>query len=147
MRTVGGKPQMKKLYYILIGVILFSCSQQDNSAKCDFPEIVVEPENDTVRIGETYRAKISLSDTSLLYFYDGPNDRRVRTVPIFSINGELVDSNKDYYIYETVVDSSDITVQKDGDKFKEWSVGLVFPHPSGFGDVKLSQRNSYLIKN
>ena len=108
--------------------------------------MVIETDKDRLKAGETYKARISLSDTSLLYLYtdEGVKDRR--THPVFWINDKLIDSHKHYLIYETKVDTIGSKIFSDGTKYKTYSIKLAFPHPSGFGEIILSARNSYVIE-
>ena len=138
---------MKLKYELLILLVctLWNCRPEAKNDKCDFLYIVIQRNQDTLKYGEVYRAKISLSDTSLLYLVDEFNGKKRRTHPVFRINGQIQESGKDYFIFEEIVDSVDVIELKSGTKIKDWSCGVIFPHPNQLGDVELGYRMSYVI--
>ena len=143
--------QLTRFYSVFLILLQLSCSSNEDTKEntvgnCDFPRIVVEAERDTVKIGNTFRAKVSLSDTSVLTVPDPITGKETKFFPAFWINGDRVDVQQYYYIYETVVDSSDVHTFNDT-KFKEWVVEIGYPRSGGLGDVKLSQRLSYVIES
>lgn len=101
--------------------------------------IIIESNKDTLLIGETYKATISLSDESVLTMER--NDREELVLPLFRINGKVYESESNKYVYEVMVNSS----KNGSSNFREWSVGIIFPHPV-WGDVEISQRHGYYVK-
>jgi len=133
---------------LLFVVFSIGCSKKDGGdvQKPDscIPHIITERNRDTLQIGNTYRAKVYLSDNSFLFStVDGET---WATKPIFRINGKLIEANSDYFIFEERVVASNTDTLKSGTVVRDWSVGIIFPHPV-WGDVEVSQRNTYVIKD
>ncbi len=123
---------------IFLIILLFACGPRDNRSQC-IPEIVIETNKDTLTVGETYTAKIYLSDESVLLMTRNGETNPI--IPLFRINGEIYESENNYFIYEEEVDGKNLTKSS----IKEWSCGIIFPHPV-WGDVEISQRNEYFVE-
>lgn len=136
----------KFLFSVILALIFISCnnSKSDNEkCKC-LPEIIIETQKDTVSVGDKYVAKVSLSDGSFLFIKDHKGKKHA-VLPVFKINGNLVESDENFYIYKETVTLENIDSTDSGLYFKEWTSSVIFPHPE-WGDVELSQRNSYIIE-
>lgn len=130
------------LVFALIGLSIFSCTKHKKNKFCDqIPEITIETNKDSLRVGEIYEAKIYLSDTTCLYIVE--NETKERILPVIKVNGELVKIKEDYYIFKEKVTREKITY---GDDLREWSCSIIFPHPRGLGSVEIDYRHSYVIK-
>lgn len=140
--------KIAKSIFAVATVMLYSCqSAPDNQSpeqESCLPNIVIETNKDTLHIGEQYIAQVSLDDTS--YYYFNEDGKRRRTNPVFRINGQLVESKGRTYVYkETVIPETADTLQS-GTVIRDWSVGIIFPHPNG-GDVEVSYRTGYVIED
>ena len=86
---------------LIISVTFYRCVERDATQSVTqescIPHIVTERNQDTLQLGETYRAKVYLSDSSYLYLQEGKRKRQV--LPVFKINGALVESDEYYYIF------------------------------------------------
>lgn len=130
------------LIFVTIAFISFSCTQSTKDKFCNqIPEITIETNKDSLKVGEIYEAKIYLSDTSCLYIVE--NDTKERILPIIKVNGEQVKISKDYYVFKEEVIREKITY---GDDLREWSCSIIFPHPRGLGSVEIDYRHSYVVK-
>ncbi len=129
------------MYIILIGCK--SNSYERPLTDTCLPSIIIETNKDTLNIGEKYFAKVSLSDSS--YYYLNDNGKRRQTDPTFRINGLVVESYENFYIYEETVSYEKADTLQSGTVIRNWSVGIIFPHPKG-GEVEVSYRTGYVIK-
>ncbi|WP_462249241.1 hypothetical protein [Ekhidna sp.] len=123
---------------LIVIFILFGC-ESSNSNYAEFPELIVDANNDTIYNGEIYRAKVYLSDTS--YFSVKRYGKVHDFLPLFRINGEIKETASTYFHYEEVVKLDSIPSEG---ILREWQSGIIFPHPVS-GDVEISSRNSFII--
>lgn len=139
---------MRILIFCCLFISLISCEQWQHLAteqpsSC-FPTVVVDAVEDTVEIGETFKAKVYLSDSTSFYFISGPTGEKVPINPIFKVNGEIIESTSgNYLMYEEVVSKKPISSSHP--EFREISFGIVIPHPEpANGDVEFSFRYTYV---
>lgn len=128
-----------------ISTVLLSCKSDDSDRlqidNC-LPSIIIETNKDTLNVGEQYVAKVSLSDSS--YYYLNDNGKQRPTNPVFRINGQIVESHEPFFFYKETVDSENTDTLQSGVIIRNWSVGVIFPHPKG-GEVEVSYRSAYVI--
>ncbi|MEQ9424366.1 MAG: hypothetical protein RJQ09_08125 [Cyclobacteriaceae bacterium] len=140
---------MKYIIQLAIILLAFTNCQPNKQnvelsvPKSEFPFVIIETEADSVRIGDKFKAKVYLSDSSYYFLYDRTGKKRP-TNPVFRVNGELVDSpNGHFLMYEEVV--TDKLVYKEFPNIREISFGIIFPHPSpSSGDIEIGYRHSYI---
>lgn len=112
--------------------------------KC-FPKIVIEPINDTVKIGEIFEVKISLSDTSVLTVPEYGSSKRKKYYPVFRINGEIIPNHfSNHYTVRHRV--SEAIVYEEDPNYREIECSVIFPHPIiGEGSIELAKLITYRV--
>ncbi len=130
-------------------LILSCCSiNKEEVLACNeecFPTIVIDSKQDSLKVGEVFKAKVSLSDTSLLYMSDFNSTKKRRIHPVFKINGEIIqDHYADSFEVEEVVDS---TIFYEGyPNYREISCSIIIPHPRAEeGTLELQKLITYIV--
>lgn len=140
---------MKYLTPCFVILAIFSCERPTNEETSQelnncFPTVIIEAEKDTLTIGETFKAKVYLSDTS---FYESVNwgDGKVGpTNAVFNVNGQITYSpGKNYLNYEEVV--TDEPLFEEQPNLRQVEFGIFIPHPDTFGgDIEFSKLYTYV---
>lgn len=138
-----------KKYFLLFLVpfLLGGCIFEKNEVnqKSCIPKIVVEPSKDSLRIGEIFEVKVSLSDTTYLTVFDPIKEKKERFYPVFKVNNLMINNNySDYFIVRDTVDNN--VVYEEFPNYREINLSVIFPHPiEGEGTVELSKLVSYIV--
>ena len=134
---------------ILIQLVLISCSSKSSSNLIEevgvssFPKIIVLTERDSVKIGNHFRARVFLSDSSFYYFVDDMTGEKKATNPVFRVNGEMIYSESDTLQYEEIV--TDSIIYDQFPYIREISFGVIFPHPEpSQGEIEIGIRHTYI---
>ena len=140
---------MKYLIISFVILLVFSCEQPTKQGAAQqpencFPIVIIESEKDTIEIGETFEAKVYLSDTSYFYLTDPVTGKKQSVYPVYRINGELKESPDGYYyLYEEVV--SNQPVYREFPNLREVEFGILMPHPDSLGGaIEFSKVYTYV---
>jgi hypothetical protein len=100
------------------------------------PTIIVEANKDTLQAGEEFRAKVYLSDSTIFYYTEPPGSLE-RLIPLFRVNGKLVEVDSYFLIY------TEEAKRKNGN-LGEVSFGIIVPSPN-YGDLEFGVRYNYVV--
>lgn len=140
---------MRNLNFLILLITVGSCDQtnsktQTNKSTNCFPTVIIEAEADTLKIGEIFRAKVYLSDTSYYELVNWGDGREGPTNAVFNVNGQITYSpGKNYLDYEEIVTNK--AKFEELPELRQIRFGIYIPHPDPFGgDIEISKIYNYV---
>jgi hypothetical protein len=122
-----------KIIYLFF-ILLTFCKEKTNSK---LPSITIDSDKSVYYVGEYYKAKVSLSDTSL-FIYKEPDGVFYKVIPWIIVDEDTLDNFEDNYGYISfLIDSS-----KMGQR--SYHVSIMVPSPEG-GDITFSKLVYYTV--